>query len=298
MKYDLGKANRLGNRSSNQDRFAILERPGMVLLVLADGMGGHEGGLLAATTLVSKFTEAFRGAPAPLPDPAQFLRDVFTLAHHGVVNAGANQNPPINPRTTGVACVVQDGKVWWAHIGDSRFYLLRGGNVVERTRDHSHVETLLAEGKISEKRAKTHPQRNQITRCIGGNAMKTPEATLAGPTPLESTDVVMLCSDGLWGGLDDDVIAVELAEHRPLAALADVLAGQAETNSYPKCDNVSVVALRWLERNAHAVPHAETRQTKSPASNTQAFATQEVDAVVDEINQALQRAEEGLKRPQ
>lgn len=291
MKYETGKANRLGNRSSNQDRFAIIERPGSVLLVLADGMGGHEGGLLAATTLVVKFTEAFRAAPLPLSDPAQFLRDVFTLAHHAVVGAGAGQDPPINPRTTGVACVVQDGQAWWAHIGDSRFYLFRGGHVVERTRDHSHVEGLVALGKISEKRARTHPQRNQITRCVGGNASKTPEVALNGPTPLELRDVVLLCSDGLWGGLEDDVLAVELADHNALASLVDTLAGQAEANSYPKCDNVSVVALRWLDE-AHVAPDpVMATPIAAPPSTAPA-----VDAFIDEINRALQRADEGIKR--
>lgn len=297
MNYELGKANRLGNRSSNQDRFAILERPGAVLLILADGMGGHEGGLLAATTLVSKFTETFRSAAFPLPDPGKFLHDTFVQGHHAVVEAGAEQNPPINPRTTGVACVVQGGRVWWAHVGDSRFYLMRSGNVVERTRDHSHVETLIAQGKISEKRAKTHPQRNQVTRCIGGNATKTPDVTLGGATPLVQQDVVMLCSDGLWGGLNDDVLAVELADHRPLATLVDMLAGLAEAKSYPKCDNVSVVALRWLDAVDHNTREAAVEAPKAPSiSEPDPLGKPEVDAVIDEINRALQRADEGIKR--
>lgn len=289
MKYEIGKANRLGNRDSNQDRFAIIERPQSLLLVLADGMGGHEGGLLAANAFVTKFTEAFRSAPAQLADPAQFLRETFMLAHHAVVDAGARQDPPINPRTTGVACVVQQGKVWWAHVGDSRFYLLRGGNVLLRTRDHSHVEDLLQQGKISQKRVKSHPQRNQITRCIGGNASKTPEPTVSQPAELEVRDVVLLCSDGLWGSVSDDVLAVTLAETKSMAPLVEQLAEQAELASYPKCDNVSVAALRWLGR--------ATKRSVNEASSASAEARKkpEVDAAIDEINQALRRAEEGVK---
>jgi len=292
MKYDIGKANRLGNRDSNQDRFAVIERPQSILLVLADGMGGHEGGLLAANSFVVKFTEAFRSAPSPLPDPGRFLREIFMLAHHAVVDAGARQDPPINPRTTGVACVVQNGHVWWAHVGDSRFYLLRGGNVLLRTRDHSHVENLLQQGKITEKRLKTHPQRNQITRCIGGNASRTPEPTVSEPALLELNDVVLLCSDGLWGGLNDDVIAVSLAETKSMAPLVEHLAEQAELASYPKCDNISVAALRWLG--------SANKSTTSPRAAAQAppdpHGKPEVDAAIDEINQALQRAEAGIKR--
>ena len=289
MKYDIGKANRLGNRDSNQDRFAVIERPQSLLLVLADGMGGHEGGLLAANTFVVKCTEAFRSAPSPLPDPVLFLRETFMLAHHAVVDAGACHNPPINPRTTGVACVVQGGQVWWAHVGDSRFYLLRGGKVLLRTRDHSHVEDLLQQGKITEKRMKTHPQRNQVTRCIGGNATKTPEPGAGGPALLEVPDVVLLCSDGLWGSLNDDVIAVSAAETKSMAVLVEQLAEQAELASYPKCDNVSVAVLRWL--GANKKPAATPVRTHAGLQ-----AKPEVDAAIDEINQALRRAEEGLKR--
>ena len=290
MKYDIGKANRLGNRDSNQDRFAVIERPKSILLVLADGMGGHEGGLLAANTFVVKFTEAFRSAPSPLANPTQFLRETFMLAHHAVVDAGARIDPPINPRTTGVACVVQEGQVWWGHVGDSRFYLLRGGNVVIRTRDHSHVEDLLQQGKITQNRMKTHPQRNQVTRCVGGNASKTPEPTVSEPAVLEVRDVVLLCSDGLWSSMTDDVMAVSVAEAKSMAPLVEQLAEQAELASYPKCDNVSVAALRWLG------------PANKPAANAiaptlpEAQGKPEVDAAIDEINQALRRADEGLKR--
>lgn len=290
MKYDTGKANRLGNRDSNQDRFAIIERPESVLLVLADGMGGHVGGLLAANTLVVKFTEIFRIAPSPLANPDQFLRETFMLAHHAVVDAGARLDPPINPRTTGVACVLQNGTVWWAHVGDSRFYLLRNSDVVLRTRDHSYVEDLLQQGKITEKHIRTHPKRNQITRCIGGNAMKTPEPTVSGPVSLQVNDVVLLCSDGLWGGLSDTTIAMTLAEGKSMPVQAEYLAEQAELASYPKCDNVSIAALRWLGSTGKAGLGAET--PAQPGSHQKP----EVDAAIDEINQALQRAEQGLKR--
>jgi len=289
MKYEIGTANRLGNRDSNQDRFAIVERPQSLLLVLADGMGGHEGGLLAANSFVGKFTEVFRNAPSPLADPSQFLREAFMLAHHAVVDAGGRHEPPINPRTTGVACVVQNGKVWWAHVGDSRFYLLRGGNVLLRTRDHSHVEDLLQQGKITEKQVRSHPQRNQISRCIGGNASKTPEPTLSEPVALELRDVVLLCSDGLWGSLADDVLAVSVAETKSMAPLVERLAEQAELASYPKCDNVSVAALRWLgQANKPAVNATASTPPRAPGKP-------EVDAAIDEINQALRRADEGLK---
>ncbi len=289
MKYQIGKANRLGNRSTNQDRFAVVERPHSVLLVLADGMGGHEGGLLAASTLVVRFTEAFGNAPSPLPDPLMFLNECFVQAHHSIVDAGARHDPPIAPRTTGVACVVQDGVAYWAHVGDSRCYVLRGGRVAIRTRDHSQIEDLLTQGKIDEKRAKAHPKRNHITRCVGGNATKTHQTTLGEPFVLEPSDVLLLCSDGLWSSVSDDELAVHFAEPAPLAKLADLIAGQAESNSYPKSDNVSLLALRWISRNRAA------DSTDAPAP---AVAAQDpvVSGVINEIDEALARAEKDLKR--
>lgn len=288
MKYDLAKANRLGDRSSNQDRFAAVERPRSLLLVLADGMGGYDGGLLAANTFVLRVTEAFSAAPSTLPDPILFLREAFTQAHHSVVDAGARHTPPINPRTTGVACVIQNGIAYWAHVGDSRCYVLRGGNVATRTRDHSVVEDLLAQGKITEKRAKTHAQRNQVTRCIGGNASRTPETTVGEPFTLEPGDVVLLCSDGLWGSVDDDVLAVHFGEKRNLALQADQIAQQAERNSYPKSDNVSLIALRWHSADGdRAHESAPVAEPKGDAA---------IDAAIDEINAALARADEGIKK--
>jgi serine/threonine protein phosphatase PrpC len=288
MKYQLGKANRLGNRTTNQDRFAVVEHPRSVLLVLADGMGGHEGGLLAASTLVVRFTDVFKSAPSPLPDPRLFLHESFMHAHHAIVDVGANQNPPITPRTTGVACIVQNGMAFIAHIGDSRCYVLRGGKVVTRTRDHTQVEELLAQGKLDEKRARNDRRRNQLTRCVGGNATKTHEATLGEPVKLEPNDILLLCSDGLWGSIGDDELAVHFGENAPLAALADQIAGKAETKTYPKSDNISLVAMRWISQESSS----RNAEASAPASAADPM----IDNVINEIDEALARAELGLKQ--
>lgn len=289
MKYQIGKANRLGNRTTNQDRFAAVERPRSVLMVLADGMGGHQGGLLAANTLVIRFTEAFSNAPSPLPDPSMFLHECFLHAHHSIVDAGARQDPPITPRTTGVACIVQDGIAHWAHIGDSRCYVLRGGRVLSRTRDHSQIEELLARGEIDEKRAKSHPKRNQINRCVGGNAAKTHEPTIGEPFALEPNDVLLLCSDGLWSSVTDDELAVHFGDAASLATLSDQIAGKAESNSYPKSDNVSLIAMRWISMNAAADTADASPHVPGPVDPV-------ISGVINEIDEALARAEQDLKR--
>lgn len=292
MRYETAKANRLGNRNTNQDRFALIERPASALMVLADGMGGHQGGLIAANALVVKFTEAFRGGKASVVNPETFLNDTFVAAHHRIVTLGLQQTRPVTPRTTGVVCLIQNEQVWWAHVGDSRFYVLRYGNVVVRTRDHSVVEELLVAGQITEKQIRSHSQRGQVTRCLG-NLERAPTVEIGGPMNLEAGDVVLLCSDGLWSTLSDEDIALSLAPSHPLKAALDDMAGRAELAGYPKCDNVSVIALRWHPTQAAAPAPPSTED--SEVAVKEKSAQPEVDHVIDEINAALEKVNQGRK---
>jgi hypothetical protein len=114
--------------------------------------------------------------------------------------------PEIRPRATCAVCLVQGSSAYWAHVGDSRVYQLRSGKVFERTRDHSHVELLLRAGRITESQAQAHPMRNYVECCIGGDPV-LPEMTLSGRRALLPGDVLMLCSDGLWSGLSDELLA-------------------------------------------------------------------------------------------
>jgi serine/threonine protein phosphatase PrpC len=143
-------------------------------------------------------------------------------------------------------CLVQGSSAFWAHVGDSRVYHLRGGKVVDRTRDHSHVELLLRAGRITERQAQGHPMRNYVECCIGGDPM-LPEMTLSGRRALQAGDLLMLCSDGLWSGVPDEQIATLSAPGgRPLREQLLALGEQAVTNSAPYADNTTAAAVRWL----------------------------------------------------
>jgi serine/threonine protein phosphatase PrpC len=97
-------------------------------------------------------------------------------------------------------CLVQDSAAYWAHVGDSRVYQLRQSQVLERTRDHSHVEVLLREGLITEAEVHGHPMRNYVECCLGGDAA-LPEMSISTRRRLKSGDVLLLCTDGLWANL-------------------------------------------------------------------------------------------------
>ena len=129
MKFQVGQATRTGNRKHNEDRIGIRADEDSVILVLADGMGGHAQGELAAETLVATILAAFDDEKKPVTRPDKFLPRVIKRAHDAVMDAGLKQDPPTTPCTTCVVCIIQDGNAWWAHVGDSRLYLMRNGSM-------------------------------------------------------------------------------------------------------------------------------------------------------------------------
>lgn len=243
MKYDIAYTNRLGNRHSNEDRFTAVETPHAVFMVLADGMGGHRGGNLAAQTVIDCAAQMFNNIHKPIADPKQFLEDVIRIAHLDVIQVGKMQQPSIEPRTTCVLCLVQDGFAWWAHVGDSRLYHMRFSRVISHTIDHSEVEELYQHGLISEQEKLTHPARNMVLQCLG-SPRHIPQPTFSERIPLQRGDLLLLCSDGLWSAYNDE----QLSQHIRGTDLADVietLASDAEARTFPNSDNISVMALRW-----------------------------------------------------
>jgi serine/threonine protein phosphatase PrpC len=244
MQYVIARTSRLGNRATNQDRVAALERDNTVMLVLGDGLGGKAGGEVAAQVMVDTIAQAFKNVRLPVQKPKEFLTQALHQAHFAVIEAGKKVDPPLNPGTTAVLCLVQNGSAWWAHVGDSRLYLFRGSVPIYRTRDHSFVEKLVERGHLSNTDRSTHPLRNYMTRCIGLSD-SVPEVSVSNEVTLQKGDVIMLCSDGLWEPIDEMQIGMKILDGRLSDAL-DKLAEQAEETSYPSSDNISAVAIQIM----------------------------------------------------
>ncbi|MCG7973133.1 MAG: protein phosphatase 2C domain-containing protein [Candidatus Thiodiazotropha taylori] len=254
MKYETAQCSLIGNRSMNQDRCLVMEAPDAILLALADGMGGHPKGEMAAQILMDNARKAFLTSRKPISNPRFFLSGLMEMSHQQITAFGDRQEPPIEPRTTGVLCLVQEDCAYWAHIGDSRLYIMRDGVIHLRTDDHSYVEHLRQQGLISAAQVHTHKFRNYVTRCLGGNSNR-PVAELSGPHDLKKGDVVLLCSDGFWGPLPERPMVDNLYKNSaPLLNNISDLAKQAETKSNPESDNVTVVALRWRDSEAKLAP--------------------------------------------
>ena len=246
LRVDHADISLLGGREENQDRVATAVSEHAALLVVVDGMGGHANGAKAAEVTQQVILEAFAQTPHPLFDPMGFLHLTLGRAHEEVVKLGALLPIEQRPRATCAVCLVQQGAAWWAHIGDSRLYHLRRGSLLWRSRDHSHVELLLREGLITAEQAQTHPMRNFVECCLGGDPI-VPDMTLTRRRPLQPNDVILVCTDGFWAGVKDTEIASEVSA--PGVALKEKLqelAQRAVARTGAASDNTSVAALRWV----------------------------------------------------
>ena len=227
-------------------------------------MGGHYYGEIAAQIAVQTLTETFqREANPSIADPFLFLQKAMTIAHHAILDFSSEHKLKDSPRTTCVACIIQDSIAYWAHAGDSRLYQLRDGKVVFRTRDHSRVQMLMDQGVITKAQAAVHPDRNKVYSCLGG--AQAPDIEFSRKTPLEAGDVVALCTDGVCGVLPDDMLAIGLKNTNLLLAVP-MLLNQAEIRGGPHADNLSMVAVRW--EDSYAVDAASVVSTQSMSHDT------------------------------
>ena len=244
MRFTVYQNSRIGGRKYNQDRAAYAYSDKSLLLVLADGMGGHLHGELAAEIAIETYMHAFERAARPfVQEPEKFLTETMQSAHNAIVQYAQEHNLGGNPGTTCVAALLQGDQVCWAHAGDSRLYLLRGGTTAAMTHDHSVVQQWADWGIISNEEMKTHPDRNKITNCLGGVGdlfYAEPGSAL----PLQPGDVLLLCSDGLWSPLVDKEIEAGFSS-APLALALNQFIESAINREGSRADNTTAVVAKW-----------------------------------------------------
>ena len=303
MKFTIYQESRPGKRPTNEDRIAYSYSRDALLMVVADGMGGHLHGEVAAQIAVQYITEYFQREARPkLKDPFLFLSGGLSNAHHAILDYAADRFLPEAPRTTCVACVVQDSIAYWAHAGDSRLYALRGGRVIGQTRDHSRVQRMLEDGLITSEDATHHPARNRIFSCLGG--VSPPHIDYSKKTPLMTGDILLLCSDGVWGPLPKDVIPRAMSTGNVLQA-TPALMNQAEARGGANADNLSMIAIRWEDNYAEDTLGSVSTKTMPVDSFTtqmEAFAKarkgaqplpnlsdEDIERAIQEINTAIKK---------
>jgi protein phosphatase len=310
MQFSIYQQSHIGGRKVNQDRMGYSYTREALLLVLADGMGGHQRGEVAAAIALQTMSTLFRNQAAPyVKKPERFLEEAFQRAHDEIQRYARENGMPDSPRTTIVACLVQHNCAVWAHCGDSRLYWLRRGQVLARTRDHSHIEHLIAKGLADPSERSTHPDRNKLYSCLG--ASSPPKVELSRQASLEPGDVLLLCSDGLWGILPDTEIVHQLSTHTIVQAVPDMI-GMATAIAGPRSDNVTALAIQW--QGAHDAPAAgddsvvstqllpegevTTRIAQQPAAQDAAhddFGDEDIEKAIAEIRDAIEKSSQLLK---
>ena len=299
MRFTIFHDSRQGGRSNNEDRTTYCYSRDALLLVVADGMGGHHYGEIAAQIAVQSLADAFQNEARPrLSDPFRFLQRGMTNAHLAILDYTTRHQLKDSPRTTCVACIVQDNIAYWAHAGDSRLYLLREGRVMAQTKDHSRIRLLLDEGMISEAQAATHPDRNKIYSCLGSPHL--PEIDFSRKTPLEHGDILLLCTDGLWGEIPGATMATALKDSNLLQVMPRLLR-QAELQAGARCDNVSAVAVRWEDTYVDAASLISTQTMRqdevttrldqfgrNPAYKSE-LSDDEIERAIEEIRAAIEK---------
>lgn len=246
MDLDSAQISFIGHRQDNQDRAEVLFGDDSLLAIVADGMGGHARGDLAAETAVASLINSFRALRQdPLPSD-EFFKRAIGLAHEDVLALGAGMRPEIRPGTIVVSALITGNELRWAHIGDSRAYLVRSGRVVARTQDQSVVGSLLAAGEITQAQALIHPERHMVQYCLGVDE-ETPPIPISDPLQLEEGDIILLCTDGLWSQLGEAYIMEKLSEAEDLQTALQALGEDAVRGGYPQSDNVTAVALRVVD---------------------------------------------------
>lgn len=243
MKFSVFQISRKGGREENEDRMGYCYTRGSGIFLLADGMGGHPQGEVAAQLALQVVSALFQKEARPeLPDVADFLATAVMAAHGRIRRYAIERDLPDTPRTTIVVAVVQAGLLSWIHCGDSRLYLVRQGELLARTRDHSFLEQRRGGAAAA---ALTLPQsgnRNVLFTCLGSPTQ--PVLDVTGPVALQQGDKLMLCSDGLWGSLSDVDIVYHLSR-QPVSEAVPDLVEDALRKAGAGSDNVTCIAMEW-----------------------------------------------------
>ena len=231
-------------RTSNQDAFVTMDRVG--LWAVADGMGGHAGGAIAAQTAIA----SVRAQAELLADhlhqgqgaPAAFLTNLILQAHDAILGRAKLDSTLKDMGTTIVMLLILSSPTPTAHVahlGDSRAYRFRSGTLTALTRDHTLIEKYLEHGILTKESARTHPERHVLTRALG---IPSPAKPVVTSYPLQQDDLLILCSDGLTKMLEDEDIQeiCTNAKGDPIRACDCLIAESLRRGGE---DNVTVVAI-------------------------------------------------------
>jgi protein phosphatase len=243
--HDLQGATDVGRvRQANEDSHHCSVDEAGTLLVVCDGMGGHEGGQVASRVAVEALVASLR--PGPHADPPRAIFEALGQANEEVLRASYQHQLP-GMGTTAVVAWAVGSQCWVGWVGDSRMYHIRHGRIVERTMDHTRVQSLVNQGLLKPEEVADHPEAHVLVQALGATREFLRQEVWVEPLDLQVDDVVLLCSDGLYDMIDDP----ELAEMVMARSSADAAQGLVdEANARGGHDNVTAVVLHLRDGEA------------------------------------------------
>ena len=242
MPWKFGHAINIGKRSEQQDRIGVFHTRNCKrhLMVVADGMGGLEQGAQAAQIVIDIAKEKF--TKRRISNPELFLESICHQAHKSI-NA-LESDASSAPGTTCVILYIEKSEAYWAHIGDSRLYHFRQGQLINQTLDHSATQLMIAKGLIEKNGNTVNSLQNQLYKRLGGD--KDPEPDFNSST-LENGDIFLLCSDGFWQSIAHKQILNILKDY-PVEDAPERLVNLALQKGGPNCDNISVLLGQMMKK--------------------------------------------------
>lgn len=239
---------RVGGRPHNEDACGHWHSPQYVCCVVSDGAGGHGGGDVASRIAVRYVLERFAQAPTIRVDD---IRQLLLDANAEVIRRRADAPAQRDMHATVVALFVdlERGQAVWGHVGDSRLYLFREGQMLAHTRDHSTVQALVESGLLRADQLRTHPRRSELLSALGTDPEYLQVAVSRGPWAMRDRDAFLLCTDGMWEWLDEVEISASLARATTpadwLARLEQMVVRAAKASGKAEYDNFTGLAL-WV----------------------------------------------------
>jgi serine/threonine protein phosphatase PrpC len=280
MKFSVFQISRRGGREKNEDRMGYCYTRESGLFALADGMGGHPEGEVAAQLALQTISALYQKEARPLVrDPTEFLSVALMAAHHQIIRYAGEKGMLDTPRTTLVGCILQGTSATWVHCGDSRLYVVRDGELLTRTRDHSYLE----QGNAGVTRMPQQVNRNILFTCLGSPTK--PVFDVTGPVTLQEGDKMLLCSDGLWSSVTDADIVRELSAKTVHDAVPD-LVELALRNGGPGSDNVTVLAMEWETPDVFESTHGVSTDSISDGVFASTIQAGVMDTLIDDLDDA------------
>ncbi|MCL2399310.1 MAG: Stp1/IreP family PP2C-type Ser/Thr phosphatase [Defluviitaleaceae bacterium] len=230
-------------RASNQDTvFVSIDPVGPLpnLFIVADGMGGHNGGEIASSSAVTYFCDYILASGQILTESLLDILTAAAVAANTNVLSKAKESPDLfGMGTTFTACTIFDNKCIIVHVGDSRAYAITSDSITQLTNDHSYVNEMVKAGQITESEAREHPKRNVLTRVLGINSDMSVDGYVH---IMEPGSIILLCSDGLYNMVPENEIKTLINTSQESAC--DLVTA---ANDNGGADNISVIVVKVLE---------------------------------------------------